>query len=100
MEENLHKWLNQEASPDEEAQLRNQEGFDEIEAITKATEHLQMPAFDKMAAWNQLKEKHQTVAPKVVPMKPRRRSVFWLSAAAAAVAVLIVAFQFGLFDNR
>ncbi len=100
MEENLHKWLNQEASPEEEAQLRSQEGFEEMEAIIKTSEQLQVPAFNKMAAWEQLKKQHSAPETKVIPMKSRRKSIAWIAAAAAALALAIVAFQFGLFDNR
>ena len=100
MEENLHKWLNQEASSEEEAQLRSQEGFEKVEAIVRASEQLEVPAFDKMVAWNQLKEKHASVDSKVVPIKSRRRPIYWIGAAAAVLALFLVATQMGLFDNR
>lgn len=92
MEENyLAKWLNNELSAAEEAELRKHPDYPSYARIVKASAELRAPDFDVEAALNRVRAAQSKAEPKVIRMRSSRP---WMAVAAAAVIFLSVGFFF------
>lgn len=81
------RWLSGDLSSEELQQLKSSGELEQLEAIVKSMEQLQLPNYDKEAAFKKLKEKRQKKpVAKVVGMPIR-----WMIAAAASLILLAVA---------
>lgn len=92
MEENyLAKWLNNELSAAEEAELRKHPDYPSYARIVKASAELRAPDFDVEAALSRVRAAQSQSEPKVIRMRSSRP---WMAVAAAAVIFLSVGFFF------
>lgn len=96
MEENyLAKWLNGELSPEELERFKASPEYATYARIAAASEQLDGPDFDVDQAYEELRQKRQAKAVKVVRMNPWTRVV-----QAAAVVVLFVGLSFWFLNTR
>lgn len=100
MEKNLHKWLNDDLSSEEEADLRSSPEFEENNKVIQAVSGLEVPSFDQQKAWEQLKAKRATTMEQSPLKNVFSRRLVLLGGAIAASVVLILAFGLGWFSSR
>ena len=98
MQENyLSKWLNDELTEDELAEFKKTEAYQTYEKIKRSATSLEGPEFDIDHAWEELKQKRVTVAPKVFTLTPFKA---FLRIAAVVALLLTGAFFYLNFQHQ
>lgn len=91
MKENyLAKWLNNELSGEELKSFENSEEFASYQRLVKASGRLQAPSFDVDKAYEDLQQRKERSATKVISISPFQKFM----RVAAAVAVIVVTSYF------
>ncbi|MDX2279640.1 MAG: FecR domain-containing protein [Saprospiraceae bacterium] len=89
----LARWLSGELTEQEKRQLEEHPDFPDFERLVSAADRLRTPDPEVPGMWNRLSQKiaFLQVAPKP---QSRRKLLYWISAAAAAVLLLVFAWPF------